>query len=131
MLELPTQPSLILMIIGIVRVLDQRIDTFFVFKPPGDAQKSYRVTNFSFSTNVRITFYVPSKWVFSVKTSDWVRQKGIAMSKNKKNKKTNNNLKKSQFFFLIFFLSNAPTHLLFQKQNKTYKILKAAIFEKS
>jgi hypothetical protein len=79
--------------IGIVRVLDQKIDTFF-WSRLSDVQKRYRVANFSFSTKVSITFYVPTQWVFSVKISDLVRWKGIAMSKNKKIKN-----QQQQFFF--------------------------------
>jgi hypothetical protein len=62
---------------GIVRVLDQQINTI-ILKQLGDAQKSYRAAKFSFSTKLGITFYVPTQSVFSVKINDWVRWKGMA-----------------------------------------------------
>jgi hypothetical protein len=46
--ELPTLPSVILMKIGIVRFLDQKVDTYFFLKPLGDAQESDMVANFLF-----------------------------------------------------------------------------------
>jgi hypothetical protein len=77
--------------IGKVRVLDQKVDTYFFLKPLDDVQNG--VANFTFSTKVGITFYVPTQWVVSVKISDWVRWKGIVMSRNKKQKPRTTNLK--------------------------------------
>jgi hypothetical protein len=56
-------------------------------KPLDDAQKSYRVANFSFFNKVGPTFYVSSQLVFIVEISYWVRWKGIFMHKNGKIKK--------------------------------------------
>jgi hypothetical protein len=63
--------------------------------------KSYRDANFLFSSKVRITFYVPTQWVFGVKIDDWVRWKGIAMIKNEKLRKPTKTI-----FHNIFFCSD-------------------------
>jgi hypothetical protein len=88
--------------IGIVRVLDHKVATFF-FKPLDDAQKIIGLPIFSFSTKVGITFYVPSQSVFRVKISDWVRWKGIDISKNNKIKN-----KQQQYFSIFFLLEKRP-----------------------
>jgi hypothetical protein len=70
-----------LMKIGIVRVLNQKIDTYFFLKPLDDAQKKLQGAHFS--------FFNKASTVFVAKRSDCVRWKVIFLHKNKKIKITN------------------------------------------
>jgi hypothetical protein len=83
-------------------------------KPPGDAPKCYRVSNFSFSIKEGIIFYVPTQWVFVVKISVWMRSKGIFTSKIKKHPTTI--FFKNNFFF--GWLENCSKNEIFKNLKK-------------
>jgi hypothetical protein len=83
-------------------------------KPQGDAQKRYRIANFSLTTKVNITFYVPTQRVFTVKISENKCVGKLFLCEKMKKSTTT-------IFFNIFFGSDDLQQTAFLKIRKNHK----------